>query len=120
MKTATIHPGTVQRSAWTFLTNHSHVLLCLADDPDMILRDVAIRVGITERAIQKIVADLTADGVLVREKVGRRNHYRINRNSPLRHPVESHRRVADILCLASATARRVHPSKAARSTRSPS
>ncbi len=85
--------------AWTFLTNHSHVLLCLAGNPDMLLRDVADAVGITERAVQKIVADLSEAGVLIREKVGRRNHYRINPEIALRHPVEKHRKVADILKL---------------------
>ncbi len=87
--------------AWTFLTNHSHVLLCLAANPDMLLRDVADAVGITERAVQKIVADLSEAGVLLREKVGRRNHYRVNPEIPLRHPVEKHRQVADILRLIS-------------------
>lgn len=84
---------------WTFLTNHSHVLLYLAQDPDAVLREVADRVGITERAVQKIVADLTASRVLAREKVGRRNHYRIDPRRPLRHPVEAHRTVADLLRL---------------------
>jgi DNA-binding Lrp family transcriptional regulator len=98
MQTKSNQPESVP-TAWTFLTNHSHVLLCLAEDPDMLLRDVATAVGITERAVQKIVADLTESGVLEREKVGRRNHYHINANVPLRHPVESHRHVADILRL---------------------
>jgi DNA-binding MarR family transcriptional regulator len=84
---------------WTFLTNHSHVLLCLAQDPDMVLREVAARVGITERAVQKIVADLTDARVIARERVGRRNHYRIDPRRPLRHPVEAHRTVADLLRL---------------------
>lgn len=89
----------VPSATWTFLTNHSHVLLCLAGDPDMVLRDVAVAVGITERAVQKIVADLTEAGVLEREKFGRRNHYQINAKVPLRHPIEAHRQVADILRL---------------------
>jgi len=93
------NPSPAPSATWTFLTNHSHVLLCLAGDPDMVLRDVAVAVGITERAVQKIVADLTESGVLEREKVGRRNHYRINAKIPLRHPIESHRHVADILRL---------------------
>lgn len=84
---------------WTFLTNHSHVLLCLAEDPDLVLREVAAKVGITERAVQMIVADLTGAGVLVRERVGRRNRYRIHGRQPLRHPVEAHRQVSDILRL---------------------
>lgn len=88
-----------QAADWTFLTNHSHVLLCLAQNPDMVLREVAERVGITERAVQNIVADLTAARVLARERVGRRNHYRIDAKRPLRHPVEAHRTVADLLRL---------------------
>ncbi|MCS6772148.1 MAG: winged helix-turn-helix domain-containing protein [Kiritimatiellae bacterium] len=84
---------------WTFLTNHSHVLLCLAQQPDMVLREVAERVGITERAVQNIVADLIEAGVLIRERVGRRNHYRIDPRRPLRHPIEAHRTVADLLRL---------------------
>ncbi len=86
-------------ASWTFLTNHSHVLLCLHKDGDLVLREVALKVGITERAVQKIVADLTESGVLLREKVGRRNHYRINGKLPLRHPIEAHRQVSDILKL---------------------
>ncbi|MCC5830089.1 MAG: winged helix-turn-helix transcriptional regulator [Phycisphaeraceae bacterium] len=82
---------------WTFMTNHSHVLICLAADPEVRLREVADRVGITERAVQKIVADLEKAGVLTREKHGRRNHYRIQPEQPLRHPVEAHRRVRDLL-----------------------
>ena len=75
-------------STWTFLTNHAHVLLCIAQDPEMRLRDVAERVGITERATQRIVADLEADGYLERSKVGRRNHYRIHPELKFRHPIE--------------------------------
>lgn len=82
---------------WTFLTNHAHVLIALAEDPDARLRDVAARVGITERAVQHIVGDLEAAGVLVRSRTGRRNHYALNGDVALRHPVESHRTVADLL-----------------------
>jgi len=84
---------------WTFMTNHSHVLICLAADPQARLRDVAVKVGITERAVQKIVADLEEAKVLTREKHGRRNHYRIHPHKPLRHPVEAHRRVQDLLLM---------------------
>jgi DNA-binding MarR family transcriptional regulator len=84
---------------WTFLTNHSHVLLCLAADPEARLRDVAIRVGITERAVQKIIADLESGGVLEREREGRRNRYRLRPDRPLRHPVEAHRTVAALLAM---------------------
>lgn len=75
---------------WTFLTNHAHVLLCLAGSQDMVLREVAQRVGITERATQLIVADLEAGGYITRTRVGRRNHYSINSAQRLRHPLESH------------------------------
>ena len=84
---------------WTFLTNHSHVLLCLAEDAGVRLRDVAVRVGITERAVQKIVADLEEGGVVQRSKDGRRNHYAIDARRPLRHPIESHRTVESILAM---------------------
>lgn len=79
------------------MTNHSHVLICLSIDPKARLRDVAAQVGITERAVQKIVADLEEAGVLTRERHGRRNHYRIHPQHPLRHPVEAHRNVRDLL-----------------------
>lgn len=80
----------MSQARWTFLSNHSHVLLCIADDPDVRLRVVAVRVGITERAVQRIVAELEEEGYLSIEKVGRRNHYLVNRNLPLRHPLEDH------------------------------
>lgn len=89
--------GASRPAAWTFLTNHSHVLICLSMDPEMRLRDVAARVGITERAVQKIVAELEEGGVLTRTKVGRRNRYRIRAGKRLRHPVEGHRKVGDLL-----------------------
>ena len=84
---------------WTFLSNHAHVLVCLASDPDSRLRDVAASVGITERAVQKIVSDLEAAGVIVRERTGRRNSYRLDLRVPLRHPLESHRNVGTLLQL---------------------
>jgi DNA-binding MarR family transcriptional regulator len=84
---------------WTFLSNHAHVLVCLAIDPDARLRDVAQGVGITERAVQKIVGDLEAAGVLERERSGRRNSYRLNLEAPLRHALESHQTVGVLLSL---------------------
>jgi hypothetical protein len=74
--------------AWTFLTNHLHVLACIDDDPAIRLRDVAVMVGITERAAQSMVADLAHEGYITRVRVGRRNHYEIHRSAPLRHPLE--------------------------------
>ena len=72
---------------WGFLTNHAYVLLCIARDPHSRARDVADQVGITERAAQRILADLIADGYVTRTKVGRRNHYKVNPRGHLRHPV---------------------------------
>jgi DNA-binding MarR family transcriptional regulator len=72
---------------WGFLTNHAHVLLCIARDPQSRARDIAEQVGITERAAQRILADLIADGYVTRTKVGRRNHYKVNPRGRLRHPV---------------------------------
>jgi predicted transcriptional regulator of viral defense system len=77
-------------AGWTFFTNHAHVLMCLAADPEMRLRDLAATVGITERAVHKVVSELEAGGVLEREKQGRRNVYTIHGKLPLRHPVEAH------------------------------
>ena len=87
------------KSPWTFLTNHSHVLICLALSPEATLREVSIRVGITERAVQRIVADIEAEGVLVRERQGRSNRYSINKDLPLRHPIEGHRTVGELIAL---------------------
>ncbi len=85
--------------AWTFLTNHAHVLLCLAKDEGMRMRDVADLVGVTERAVQRIVADLESAGYLERHRDGRRNRYLVNRSLPLRHPIERHRKVARLIAL---------------------
>ena len=84
---------------WTFLTNHSHVLVVLARNPSLVLREVAQQVGITERAVQRIIADFEAGGIIEREKIGRQNHYQIRANQPLRHPIESHRTIGDLLAL---------------------
>jgi DNA-binding IclR family transcriptional regulator len=84
---------------WTFLSNHAHVLLLLAKDPEIRLRDVAELVGITERAVQRIVADLEEGGYIERERSGRRNRYLIHPELPLRHPVEAHRHISNLLAL---------------------
>ena len=86
---------------WTFLTNHSHVLICLEKYPDLRLRDAAQMVGITERAVQRIIADLEEAGVLSHQKEGRRNQYSVKKSRPLRHPIEKHRTVGDLLRLVS-------------------
>jgi len=77
------------QSTWTFLSNHAHVLILLGRDPDMRMRDMAAAVGITERAVQRIVSELVAEGYLSVHKEGRRNHYTIRDDQLLRHPVEA-------------------------------
>lgn len=86
-------------TTWTFLSNHGHVLLCIAADPEVRLREVALRVGITERAVQRIVADLEEGGYLTRIRVGRRNKYEVHGERHLRHPVEAHQAVQKLLDL---------------------
>lgn len=93
-------------SNWTFLSNHGHVLICLAKQPDARLRDVAETVGITERAVQSIVSDLEATGAITRTREGRRNHYEIHTGVPLRHPVEAPCTIRDLLTLAKARPRK--------------
>lgn len=83
--------------SWTFLTNHARVLLCLADEPDLRLREAAARIGITERAVQRIVTDLEDAGVITRTREGRRNTYTINEDARLRHPNEAHTTIGDLL-----------------------
>jgi len=82
---------------WTLLSNHGHVLICLARDPAARLRDVAMAVGITERAVQKIVSDLEEGGAVQRVRDGRRNRYRLFLDRAMRHPVEAHRSIGDLL-----------------------
>ena len=84
---------------WTFLTNHSHVLLCLADDSEMRMRDVAAKVGITERAVQRIISDLVESGYLQREREGRSNKYRIQEDMHLRHRIEHEKTIRDLIHL---------------------
>jgi DNA-binding transcriptional ArsR family regulator len=92
-------PAPEAGSRWTFLTNHSHVLILLSHEPDLVLREVAHRVGITERAVQRIIADLEEAGFLERERVGRQNRYRILPDQALRHPIEAHRTIGDLVGL---------------------
>lgn len=82
---------------WTFLTNHAHVLVCLFDDESLRVRDIADRVGITERAVVRILGELVEGGYLEKFRDGRRNTYRILREQPLRHPLESAHTVGDLL-----------------------
>lgn len=86
-------------SGWTFLTNHAHVFLSIAKEPEIVMRGVATRVGITERAVQRIVADLEKAGYIQRIRRGRQNRYKIHAKLPLRHPVEMHRHVSSLIAL---------------------
>jgi predicted transcriptional regulator len=74
-------------TTWVFLTNHAHVLLCVARDPEARARDIAERVGVTERAAQRILSDLIAEGYVSKLKLGRRNRYTVNTRGHLRHPI---------------------------------
>lgn len=84
-------------SGWDFLTNHAHVLTCVAHDPGIRLRDIAAAVGITERAAHRILSELVEEGYVVRERVGRRNRYQVKPELPLRHPLVQGREVGDLL-----------------------
>jgi DNA-binding MarR family transcriptional regulator len=86
-------------SSWTFLSNHAHVLILLGREPDLRMRDIAEQVGITERAVQRIIAELAHEGYLEVIKEGRRNHYRVRRDRELRHPVEAGVKVEALLDL---------------------
>ncbi len=86
-----------EKITWTFLTNHTHVLLDLYRNPDRRLRDVAIAVGITERMVQRIIAELVKSGYVKILKDGRRNHYVVNSRLRLRHPLETHHTIGELL-----------------------
>lgn len=92
----TNHDG---HGAWTFLTNHAHVLISIDQNPDLRIRDIAASVGITERAVQRILSDLEAGGYLSAHREGRRNRYVVAGGLPLRHALEAHRDVAALLAL---------------------
>lgn len=98
--------STDKPSTWTFLTNHAQVLLCLAETPDIRLRDVAERVGITERAAQRILADLVDAGYVKTTRVGRRNHYTVDREHAMRHTAQADYEVGALL---EALPRNSHP-----------
>ncbi|RKN46146.1 helix-turn-helix transcriptional regulator [Micromonospora endolithica] len=92
-------PETDTRPTWTFLSNHGHLLLALARDPEARLRDAAQAIGITERAAQSIVSDLEAEGYLTRQRVGRRNRYTINQDGPFRHPAERDHSIGELIAI---------------------
>jgi IclR-like helix-turn-helix domain-containing protein len=84
---------------WSFLTNHGRVLLCIAHDPGIRLRDIAATLGITERSVYGIVTDLAVAGYLVKEKDGRRNRYQVQTHLPLPEPISGERTVGEVLAL---------------------
>jgi hypothetical protein len=88
---------------WTFLTNHAQVLVCIAHDPDVRLRDIGERVGITERAVHRIVAELAAAGYITRRRNGRRNRYTINAQFPLPDPIAREQNLGELLETLTAT-----------------
>ncbi|MBP6740034.1 MAG: MarR family transcriptional regulator [Leptospiraceae bacterium] len=98
-KSKTIVSISSHKQDWTFLSNHAHVLICLYRDPTIRLRDLAFNVGITERAVISIIEDLETVGIIVRTKEGRRNKYKIHESISLRHPLESHKTIGDLLKL---------------------
>lgn len=100
MKKGNEAASAADKASWTFLTNHAHVLLCVARDPYARIRDLAERVGITERAVQRIIAELEESGYVAHERDGRRNVYRVKASLPLRHPVERRSKVSALLALA--------------------
>ena len=86
-------------TSWTFFTNHAHVLMCLEKNPSELIRDLAVEVGITERAVQRIIVDLEADGYLNHIRDGRRNVYKVFTRKPLRHDIEKHTQLHDLIQL---------------------
>ena len=90
---------------WMFLTNHAQVLVCIARDPGVRLRDIGERVGITERATHRIVAELANAGYISRERNGRRNHYTINSHLPLPDTIAREQNVGQLLEILTATER---------------
>jgi hypothetical protein len=85
------------QSGWTFLTNHFHVLACLSRDSELRIRDMADLIGITERATVQILSQLEACGYLTKTRVGRRNHYTVHGELPLRDPLNSGQQVGELL-----------------------
>jgi DNA-binding IclR family transcriptional regulator len=91
--------GKLATPSWTFLTNHGRVLLCIAHDPGVRLRDIAARVDITERSAYGIVTDLTQAGYIVKQKDGRRNRYQIQTHLPLPEATSRERTLGEVLAL---------------------
>lgn len=87
-------PNTV---TWTFLSNHGHILVCIVRDANIRVREIALAVGITERAVLRILNELEEGGVIIRTRQGRRTHYEVNERLPLRHPLEAGHSVGELV-----------------------
>lgn len=92
-------PESANSKPWRFVTNHTQVLLLISRDPEARLREIAAQVGITERAAQRIVADLVESGFVKRARIGRRNHYRIDREAKMRHALQAQLEIGGLLDL---------------------
>ena len=88
-----------ERPPWTFITSHGAILLEVARDPDATVRELADRSGVTERQAHRILSDLAGEGYVTRERIGRRNHYRVNQDAQMRHPSVAHHRIGDMLSI---------------------
>jgi len=91
--------GDPSKNNWTFLSNHAHVLICIAKNPLSRIRDLASQINITERAVQQIIKDLEKAGYLDHTRQGRRNRYTVQIKKPLRHPVERHCDVSELFAM---------------------
>jgi hypothetical protein len=83
--------------SWRFVTNHGHVLACIAADPGVRVRDIAATVGVTERAVGQIISELEQAGYLTKTRVGRRNQYEVHDGLPLRHPLHRHHTIGELI-----------------------
>jgi predicted transcriptional regulator of viral defense system len=92
-----VHSTETVKRGWTFLSNHMHVLVCVARSPAVRVRDIAVSVGITERAASRILGELESDGYLTRVRSGRSNRYEIHPDQPLRHPLEARHSIGELL-----------------------
>ena len=108
-----------ERAPWTYLTNHAHVLILAARNANATMREFAEAVGITERAVQRIVSELEEAGVLQRTREGRRNSYSVDPTRRLRHPIEGHCTVAELLALVNGPQKAPEPNRPTAQQRSP-
>ena len=86
-----------RRPQWTIFSNHAHVLVCIVRNPEERVREIARKVGITERAVQRIIGELEEAGVITRERQGRTNRYSLSLDRPLRHPLEANTTIAEVI-----------------------